>query len=249
MVNQHACRRPSVSAPGWPCGSAHRRPTVHVPWWSSPHGDGLVRVIQRHMGGTTNGLDIGANTGQSGPVQGPASQSRLLICVVLLGLLIVASPFVVRWAAQDWNRDWVVVVCGPAVPVLSFVGLTLWQERRATPRMSSFAGRPLSAAAYLMSLWVLGGCILGVWVVVLGAILLPLCAALVALAWVQPREHDAPWTVVLAIAATPFLVWFAGRADEYLNEAVLAGGVIAIIVMLLGRMRRRGNRRSVATTT
>ena len=98
-----------------------------------------------------------------------------------------------------------------------------------------------------MSSWVLGAALLGYFVVLLGVFVLPFNARLVALAWVQPRADQQGRTMFLAIVAVPFVVWFAGRADEYVSEALISGSALVIIVALMSSMRRTGTRRARVT--
>jgi hypothetical protein len=176
------------------------------------------------------------------------SARRLIASGGLLAVLMAASPFIVRWAYQDWNLEMVLLADGPAVPFVGFVALTTWQQRRGAS-LTSFAARPLSTAVYLMSIWVLGACVLGFVVLLIGVIVLPLSTACLALAWVQPYDEKKPLTVVLAVVALPFVTWFVGRADEYMSEALVSGGVVALIVALLGMLRRSGTRRTAPATT
>ena len=168
---------------------------------------------------------------------------RLLIAVLLLGVLVAITPLVVRWAYLDWNKKMVVLAIAPALPLAAFAMGTLWQERQGK-QLTTFAAGPLSAALFLMSSWVLGAALLGFFVIVLGVFVLPFSASLLALAWVQPRGDQQGWTVFLAIVAIPLVVWFAGRADESVSEALISGAALVVIVVVLFWMRRVGNTRA-----
>jgi hypothetical protein len=80
------------------------------------------------------------------------------------------------------------------------------------------------------------------WILLLGLVVLPVAAMLLVLAWVQPAERHVALCMVLGVAALPFVIWFAGRADEYLSEAIISGGVVATIVVALSLIRNRGRR-------
>lgn len=164
-----------------------------------------------------------------------------MFATLVLAIAIVTSPFVVRWAYRDDNIPLTLMALLPALPLLAFGGLTVWQDRKGTmPR--AFAALPLASAMVVMSSWVVGAAVLGYWVLLLGAMVLPVSAVLVAVAWVQPADDRLGLTIVLAIAVVPFVVWFAGRADEYAVEAVISGSAIVSIVVALVFIRRRGFR-------
>lgn len=167
-------------------------------------------------------------------------ERRLLIAGLLIACLMVVCPLVVRWAdTEEVNWFLVALSCGPAVPVLGFVVLTLTQQRRGVA-VTSFEAGPLMAATYLMSVWVLGGGVLGYFIILLAVIIFPLSGVLIALAWVRPLEgRDEGLTVALAILSLPFIGWFIGRADEYVSEALIAGTAIAAIMASLALLRRR----------
>ena len=171
------------------------------------------------------------------------SERRLLISGLVLGFPILACPLVVRWAdTVEVNWPLVVLVCAPALPVLGFVVLTLVQQHRGIA-MTTFEAGPLVVSAYVMSAWVLAGGLIGYWSLLLAVVVFPVCGVHVALAWVRPtKNRDETLTVGLAILILPFVVWFAGRADEYVIEALVAGAVIAAIVVALALLRRRGRR-------
>lgn len=177
----------------------------------------------------------------------PPLTRRLVGATLLLGGLTAINPLVVRWSYKDWNQLLVVVAIAPTLPLLAFAGATLWQER-AGKSTTMFAPRALSTVMFLMSSWVLGVALLGYFVLVLGLVVLPVSASLLAAAWVQPRPEHVTLTVVLAVVAVPFVVWFAGRADEYPWEALYSGAVLISIVVLMTLMRRSGNRRQDRST-
>ncbi|HQZ34039.1 MAG TPA: hypothetical protein PK020_06420 [Ilumatobacteraceae bacterium] len=172
----------------------------------------------------------------------PQVTRRLVVATVWATVLIAANPFIVRLAYQDWNSLMVVLGIAPVVPLLAFAGFTLWQERHGS-RPLTFAVRQLSTVLFLMSTWVLGPALLGYFVLLLGLVVLPTSAALLACAWVQPRPQHKALTELLGIAAVPLVVWFAGRADEYLSEALISGAALVAIVAVMFSMRRIGNRR------
>jgi hypothetical protein len=172
----------------------------------------------------------------------PPVTQRLVVATVLAAALIGANPFLVRLMYQDWNASMVVLGIAPMVPLLAFAGVTLWQEREGS-HPSTFAERQLSTVLFLMSSWVLGSALVGYFVLLLGLVVLPTSAALLACAWVQPRPQHKALTNFLAIAAVPLVVWFAGRADEYLSEALISGAALVAIVAVMFWMRRIGNRR------
>ena len=156
---------------------------------------------------------------------------------------MLACPLVVRWAdTVEVNWPLVVLACAPALPVLGFVVLTLLQQRRGMA-VTSFEAGPLAVSAYVMSVWVLAGGVIGYWILLLAVVVFPVCGVLVALAWVRPTEsRDEALTVALAILTLPFVVWFAGRADEYVIEALVAGSAITATIVALALLRRRGRR-------
>ena len=160
-------------------------------------------------------------------------QLALLSAVVATG----ANPFLVQWAYQDWNALLVVLAIAPVLPLMAFAGLTLWQEAQGRAA-TTFAARPLSSALFLMSVWVVGTAIVGYFVLLLGLVVLPVSASLLALAWVQPRPDREALTVILGIAAVPFVIWFAGRADEYVSEAFISGSALVAIVAVMYSVRR-----------
>ena len=73
--------------------------------------------------------------------------------------------------------------------------------------------------------------------------LVPVAVTMLLLSWVQPRDDDYPLTVVLGLVLAPLVAWFAGRADEFLGEALVSGGLIAVVVWALIVIRRRGGYR------
>lgn len=170
-------------------------------------------------------------------------ERSLLVSGLVLGAFVAVCPLVVRWAdTLEWKWPLVVFACGPALLLLGFVILTLLQQHRGV-RVTSFEPAPLRVSAYMMSVWVLAGGVLGYFGVLLAVIILPTCAGLVALAWVRPREGlDEQLTVALAMLSLPFVVWFIGRADEYITEGLAAGTAITAIIVVLALLRRRGRR-------
>ncbi len=106
---------------------------------------------------------------------------RLAAAMALLSLTTAKSPLLVRWAYREWNGGRVVLAAAPAVPFVAVAAFTLWQQRRS-PTMTWFAGRPLSTALFVMSVWVEGACTLGYWILLLGIVMVPVAAALLALA-------------------------------------------------------------------
>ena len=172
----------------------------------------------------------------------PPVTRRLAVATVLATVVIAANPFIVRLAYQDWNSLMVVLGIAPVVPLLALAGVTLWQERHGSHPLT-FAARQLSTVLFLMSSWVLGSALLGYFVLLLGLVVLPTSAALLASAWVQPRPQHKGLTKLLGIAGVPLVVWFAGRADEYLSEALISGAALVAIVAVMFSMRRIGNRR------
>ena len=44
--------------------------------------------------------------------------------------------------------------------------------------------------------------------------------------------------MILGIAAVPFVIWFAGRADEYVSEAFISGSALVAIVAVMYSVRR-----------
>ena len=166
---------------------------------------------------------------------------RLATSGIVLCASVVACPFVVAWVDVAKRPEIVVILCAPAIALLGLMVLTAVQSQRGRGT-TSFAARPLSTAALLMSPWVLLGGALGYFAVLLGLIVLPCCAAYLGLAWVQPQSNDVALTVVTSIAMLPIIMWFSGRADEYVREALLSGGIIAALVATLAVLRRRGDR-------
>jgi ABC-type uncharacterized transport system permease subunit len=161
--------------------------------------------------------------------------------MLVLSVAVVSNPFVVNWSYRDENIPMTLAAVLPALPLLVFGGLAVWQERVGTPQRT-FAAGPLASSMLMMSIWVVCIALLGYWGVLLGAVVLPAAAVLLAVAWVQPADGRLGLTIVLAIAVVPFVVWFAGRADEYLSEAVMSGCAIVSIIVALALIRRRGNR-------
>jgi len=171
---------------------------------------------------------------------------RLLHAVLLAAFVVGVSPFIIRWAYQDWNADLVALAVAPVLPLLVFAGATLWQERHGRPS-TTFAASPLSTVLFLMSAWVVGTALVGYFVVVLGLAVLPVSAAYLALAWVQPHADRKALTVTLGVAAVPFAIWFAARADEHLSEALISGvALIAIVAVMFSMRRTRISRSSTA---
>ena len=162
---------------------------------------------------------------------------RLVVATVLATVVTAANPLIVRWAYQDWNSSLVVLGIAPVVPLLSFAGVTLWQERHGQP-VTTFAASRLATVLLLMSIWVLGSALLGYFVVVLGLVVLPMSAGLLACAWVQPRPPQRELTRALGIAAVPFIIWFAGRADDYTSEALISGVALVGISGVMFSLRR-----------
>jgi len=166
---------------------------------------------------------------------------------MVLSITVVINPFVVTWLHRDHNVVLMLLALIPASPLLVFAGLAIWQERiGVTPR--TFAAGPLSGAMCVVSGWVAGAAVLGSMVVLLGTVALPMTLILVAVAWVQPAEDRLFLTVGLAIAAGPFVVWFADRVSESPTEAAIPGAAVAAIVVALWFVRRRGRRTSNAAS-
>lgn len=194
-------------------------------------------------------MDNSAGIGHYALVRVTASaERRLRVAAVLLTVVIVANPFEVRWVYQDWNSLMVAVSIGPAIPFAAFAILTLSQLRRGM-EVTSFAPRTLGTAVFLMAVWVCGDPLLGYMDLLLGAIVWPIATALLALAWVRPPSDRRASTIVLACSALPFGIWFAGRADEFLNEALVSGGAVVAIVGALAILRRHFARRPAALTS
>lgn len=171
------------------------------------------------------------------------TSSFLSFATLALALAAVSNPLLVKWAYQDENIPMTLAGVLPALPLLAFGGLAIWQEHDGTARFT-FAARPLARSLLLMAIWVVGDALLGYFVVLLGAVVLPAAAALLAVAWVQPADDQRRLTVVLAIAVVPLVAWLAGRADERLSEAFMSGCAIALIIVALWFIRRRGHRTS-----
>ena len=167
----------------------------------------------------------------------PRVTGRLMVATVLATVVTAANPLIVRWAYQDWNSLLVVLGIAPMVPLLWFAGVTLWQERQARP-VPTFAASLLATVLFLMSIWVLVSALLGFFVVLLGLVVLPMSAGLLACAWVQPRPPQRELTRALGIAAVPFIIWFAGRADDYTSEALISGVALVGISGVMFSLRR-----------
>jgi hypothetical protein len=171
-------------------------------------------------------------------------RSTIALATIVLAVAAATNPIVVRWAYLDNNVPLSLLGVLPAVPLLLFGVICILQERDRRPRRS-FESIPLSAAMFVMAGWAVGSAILGYWVLLLGVVVLPAAAALLAVAWVQPTDEQLPATIVLAILTIPFIAWFAGRADEYVSEAVMSGTAIVVLVLALALVRRRGDRATV----
>ena len=71
-------------------------------------------------------------------------------------------------------------------------------------------------------------------------LLVPIALMVLLIAWVQPRDSDLALAEVLSVALPILIAWFGGRADEYLNEGLLSGALIVVVVTVLIDNRRRG---------
>ena len=167
----------------------------------------------------------------------PPVTRRLVAATALATVLTAANPLIVRWAYQDWNSSLVVLGIAPMVPLLGFAGVTLWQERHGSP-VPTFVASLLATVLFIMSIWVLGAALLGYFVVLLGLVVLPMSAGFLAIAWVQPRPPQSELTRALGIAAVPFVIWFAGRADEHISEALISGVALVGIAGAMFSLRR-----------
>jgi len=99
----------------------------------------------------------------------------------------------------------------------------------------------VAAATALLTVAVVLVFVLGELGLVIDFLLVPVAVMVLVVSWVQPRDHDYPLTVVLGLVLAPFVAWFAGRADEYRSEALVSGGLIAVVVWALIVIRRRGD--------
>jgi hypothetical protein len=146
----------------------------------------------------------------------------------------------VRVSYGSWD-GWVIFLAFCMwVPVMGCLVLTLVQQRRSVVR--SFKSWPLVVAAILIAASVLAICVLD-WVgAALDFLLVPAAGAFLVFAWVQPRRSDRVLTAVFGVVLTPLIAWFAGRADEYMNEGVIAAAFIVAIVASLAYFRRQGSR-------
>jgi hypothetical protein len=166
-----------------------------------------------------------------------APMRRLRVATVLLAVSMLINPVLVRWAWGDIIAGFVIVGGVPAAPLLIF-GMIALAQAKAGKSSPTFAAAPLASAMLVLLAWTAGSAVAGYFIILLGALTLPASAVLVTIAWVQPPPRQWNLTALLAVALLPFIVWFAGRADEYPAEAVIAGGAIVVIVTMLWLIRR-----------
>jgi hypothetical protein len=171
-----------------------------------------------------------------------AANTNRLLSVALIAVVTVAAaaPVTVRLGYGESNAEVLAVAWVLTIPPLLFTVATRRQLRRGAPARVWFAPQLLAAAALQLAGAAFVLCVAGLVGVVLDFVVVPVAAAILLLAWVQPRESDVVSTVLLGFVLVPLIVWFAGRADEYLDEALLSGGCIALVVGVLVGLRRRG---------
>ncbi len=156
--------------------------------------------------------------------------------VVAVGVAIAATALVVRY---DLEPELLAVTYAmtvvPAILCLS----TIYRHRKHPNQRSAFkpgllalATLLLATAVVLLSLGYLG--------LLIDFLLVPIAMMVLLLAWVQPRDEDYVGTVVLGLALAPLMTWFLGRADEFLNEGLIAGAAILLIAAALTARRQRG---------
>ena len=160
-----------------------------------------------------------------------------------LTLVAIAVPLIVRWAYFSWNVELIQTILAVVAPMIGLLALTALQQRRDASH-TSFRPAPLAAAAAIIAVGALATSFLLYLALFADFIMTPVAAMFLALAWVQPREAHEVVVSVTGVALVPFIFWFAGRADEYLNEAMLSGACIAVLLTILFLFRCHGDHSS-----
>ncbi len=162
----------------------------------------------------------------------------LIVALCLLGVAGAFSPLPIRLADGEWHWPLIGLAAILTAPIAACVGWSINQRRRhrSTP---TFATRPLVVSARLIAATVVavGFGVIGILV---SFVLVPVASALLAVAWVQPPRRGRARTAVTGFALLAFVVWFVGRADEYLSEAIMSGAGIAVAATVLAGFRKRG---------
>jgi hypothetical protein len=167
--------------------------------------------------------------------------SSVTFALALLTLVAIAVPRMVRWAYRYWNVELIQTILAFVVPMIGLLVLTALQQRR-DPARTSFRPAPLAVAATIVAAGALATSFLGYLALLADLILIPLAAMFLSVAWVQPPEEREVVVALTGEALVPFDVWFAGRADENANEAMISGSCIALLVTTLFLFRRHARK-------
>lgn len=172
-------------------------------------------------------------------------QCSMRILILAAVVVVVSAALSPVWiSANDYvpTNSPLVLVAPLLLAAGAVVGVTILQVR-ANHRPTTFAPRLSAIACISVSIACAAIGFLGFVGAFIMILLLPAASAMLAVAWVQPLESWTALTAALGIAVLPFAVWFAGRADEYLVEAVFSGAFVALVLAALGVIRQRRSRR------
>ena len=169
-------------------------------------------------------------------VETPAN-GRMLAATMSAVAVGAASPLVVYAAYDYFNIPLIALILSVLAAMTAFGVLTLLQGRFGRPCW--FEPHYLAPAVATVAVGALALCFVGYLAGALDLILLPIVGHLLALAWVQPAAVDRFATSVIGIALVPFVIWFGGRADEYISEALISGICIVGLLVALAVLRHR----------
>jgi hypothetical protein len=183
-----------------------------------------------------------ADTAGCGHAVAVAARTKRLLAGALGASVTVAAvaPYVVRLVYGSSNANIIIVAWAMTIVPAACIVATLAQQRWGTAGPRFFREHLLAVASIMLAFAALALCGAGLIGVMLDLLLVPIAVMMLLIGWAQPKESDLAGAVILGVGLTPLVAWFAGRADEYLSEALLSGGLIVVVFGLLIVMRRRG---------